>query len=150
MPDWTYHPLFKPLLFRLPPEEARALTLRLLEIQAATAAGRRLFRLFAPRPPGEEHAVTAFGLRMKSPVGLGPGIDTEAVALTLLQHLGFGFLQVGPASPYAPPAASRAIRCASWTRGRSSRRCRRGRRAPRISPDASRGPPTCRRLSGSR
>ena len=103
MPDWTYHPFFKPLLFRLPPEEARALTLRLLEIQATTAAGRRLFRLFAPRPPGEEHAVTAFGLRMKSPVGLGPGVDTEAVALTLLQHLGFGFLQVGPAPPYARP-----------------------------------------------
>jgi len=26
VPDWTYHPFFKPLLFRLPPEEARALT----------------------------------------------------------------------------------------------------------------------------
>ena len=103
MPDWTYHPFFKPLLFRLPPEEARALTLRLLEIQGATAAGRRLFRLFAPRPPGEEHALTVFGLRLKSPVGLAPGIDRHAAALTLFQHLGFGFLQVGPAAAEARP-----------------------------------------------
>ena len=27
MPDWSYHPLFKPLLFRLPEERARDLTL---------------------------------------------------------------------------------------------------------------------------
>lgn len=103
MPDWTYHPLFKPLLFRLPPEDARALTLRLLEIQAATAAGRRLFRLFAPAPPGERHALTVFGQRFASPVGLAAGIDTHAVALTLLQELGFGFLQVGPVSAGARP-----------------------------------------------
>src|SRR5262245_44955130 len=90
VPDWTYHPFFKPLLFRLPPEEARALTLRLLEIQGATAAGRRLFRLFAPGPPSPERAVTVFGRRFRSPIGLGPGIDTNASALTLLQHLGFG------------------------------------------------------------
>lgn len=103
MPDWTYHPFFKPLLFRLPPEDARALTLRLLEIQATTAAGRRLFRLFAPRPPADRHALTVFGRRFASPIGLGPGIDTHAVALTLLQHLGFGFLQVGPVSAEARP-----------------------------------------------
>ncbi|MEZ4299222.1 MAG: hypothetical protein R3B70_30005 [Polyangiaceae bacterium] len=48
MPDWSYHPFFKPLLFRMPPEEARALTMRLLEIQAGTAAGRRLFRWMSP------------------------------------------------------------------------------------------------------
>lgn len=103
MPDWTYHPFFKPLLFRLPPEDARALTMRLLEMQASTAAGRRLFRLFAPAPPGEKHALTALGMRLASPVGLGAGIDTHAVALTLLQHLGFGFLQVGPVSASARP-----------------------------------------------
>ena len=103
MPDWTYHPFFKPLLFRLPPEEARALTLRLLEIQGATAAGRRLFRWFAPRPPGDEHATTACGMRFSSPVGLAPGIDTHAVALTLLAHLGLGFLSVGPVKARPEP-----------------------------------------------
>lgn len=103
VPDWTYHPFFKPLLFRLPSEEARALTLRLLEIQATTAAGRRLFQLFAPRPPGDEHATTAFGIRFSSPVGLAPGIDTHAIALTLLAHLGLGFLSVGPVKARSEP-----------------------------------------------
>jgi dihydroorotate dehydrogenase len=36
-------------------------------------------------------------------VGLGPGIDTHAVALSLLQHLGFGYLSVGPVSAEARP-----------------------------------------------
>lgn len=103
VPDWTYHPFFKPLLFRLPPEDARALTLRLLEVQASTAAGRRLFRWFSPRPPAERDAVTAFGRRFASPVGLGAGIDTHAVALPVLQHLGFGYLSVGPVSAQARP-----------------------------------------------
>jgi dihydroorotate dehydrogenase len=96
VPDWTYHPFFKPALFRLPAEPARALTLKLLQIQGATAPGRRLFRLFAPKPPPERRAVTVFGLRFPSPVGLAPGIDTHATAIGLLQHLGLGFVEVGP------------------------------------------------------
>lgn len=103
MPDWTYHPFFKPLLFRLPAEESRAFTMKLLRIQGATAAGRRLFRLFAPAPPPERRAVTVFGLRFPSPVGLAPGIDTHATALTLLQHLALGFIEVGPVGEAARP-----------------------------------------------
>ena len=96
MPDWTYHPFFKPLLFRMPAEEARALTLELLAIQARTAVGRRVFRLFGHGPPPPSLAVEAFGLRFPAPIGLGAGIDTEGVTLSVMQHLGFGFLQVGP------------------------------------------------------
>ncbi|MBK8257984.1 MAG: hypothetical protein IPK82_35630 [Polyangiaceae bacterium] len=96
MPDWSYHPFFKPVFFRMAPEEARALTMRLLEIQATTAAGRRLFKWLSPKPPQPSDAVELFGLKFPSPVGLASGIDTEATALTLLQHLNFGFVQVGP------------------------------------------------------
>src|SRR5215813_1194303 len=96
MPDWTYHPFFKPLLFRLPPEDARALTLRLLAIQARTKLGRRVFRLFGHGPPPPEVAVRAFGLTFPSPVGLGPGIDIDGTAVSVMQHLGFGFLTLGP------------------------------------------------------
>jgi dihydroorotate dehydrogenase len=103
VPDWTYHPFFKPLLFRLPAEESRALTLKLLQIQGATAVGRRLFRGFAPPPLAERRAVTVFGLRFPGPVGLAPGIDTHATALTLLQHLALGFIEVGPVSHVARP-----------------------------------------------
>jgi dihydroorotate dehydrogenase len=101
MPDWTYHPFFKPLLFRLPPEDARALTLRLLAIQARTKLGRRIFRLFGHGPPPREIAVQAFGLTFPSPVGLAPGIDIDGTAVAVMQHLGFGFVTVGPAGDAA-------------------------------------------------
>jgi dihydroorotate dehydrogenase len=96
MPDWTYHPFFKHLLFRLPPEEARRLTLRVLEIQARTSLGRRVFRLFGHGLPPEELKVNVFGLCFPGPVGLAPGIDTEGTTLSVMQHLGFGFIEVGP------------------------------------------------------
>ena len=77
MPDWTYHPFFKQLLFRMPPEDARRLTLRILEVQASTAVGRRVFRLFGHGLPPEELKVDVFGLSFPGPTGLGPGIDTD-------------------------------------------------------------------------
>lgn len=85
------------------PEEARALTMRLLEIQATTAAGRRLFRWLSPKPPEPSDAVELFGLTFPSPVGLACGIDTDVTALTLLQHLNFGFVQVGPVHIHGRP-----------------------------------------------
>jgi dihydroorotate dehydrogenase len=96
MPDWSYHPFFKPLLFRLPGEDARRLTLALLAIQSKTAPGRRLFRLFGHGVPTGAHAVDAFGLRFPGPVGLASGIDTHGEALAVLQYLDLGFLVVGP------------------------------------------------------
>lgn len=97
MPDWTYHPFFKPLLFSLPAERARRVTLGLLALQASTAPGRRLFQLFGHGDPPERVAVTAFGLRFPCPIGIAPGIDIEASAASVLQYLGAGFLVVGPA-----------------------------------------------------
>ncbi|HZF54265.1 MAG TPA: hypothetical protein VE093_36715 [Polyangiaceae bacterium] len=103
MPDWTYHPFFKPLLFRLPAEPARRLTLALLATQAKTRPGRMIFRLFGHGPPPESLAVDAFGLRFPCPVGVAQGIDTEAVAAPVLQYLGAGFIVVGPAGSRALP-----------------------------------------------
>jgi len=96
VPDFTYHPLFKPLLFSLPAEVSRRLTLGLLEFQARTALGRRVFGWFGHGFPPASQAVDAFGLRFPGPVGLGPGIDIECVAAPVLQLLGFGFCVCGP------------------------------------------------------
>jgi dihydroorotate dehydrogenase len=81
----------------------RRLTLRLLEIQARTAAGRRIFRFFGHGLPDDDLSVTVFGLRFPSPIGLGPGIDTHGVAVPVMQHLGFGFLEAGPVGEFAVP-----------------------------------------------
>jgi dihydroorotate dehydrogenase len=103
MPDWTYHPFLKPLLFRMPAEDGRRLTLAALRIQGSTAPGRWLFRLFGHVHPPETVATSAFGLRFASPVGLGPGIDTDGAAAAVLQYLGFGFLTAGPAGATPEP-----------------------------------------------
>ncbi len=103
MPDYTYHPILKPILFRLRPELGRHITLRILEIQARTAVGRRGFRFFGHGLPDESLSVTVFGIRFPSPIGLGLGIDTHGVAIPVMQHLGFGFLTVGPAGKDAVP-----------------------------------------------
>jgi dihydroorotate dehydrogenase len=112
MPDWTYHPFFKPVLFRLPPETGRRLTLKLLELQARTAVGRRIFRLFGHGPPPPEVAVDVFGLHFPCPVGLAPGIDRDGHTLSVMQHLGFGFIEVGPlgAKEMLDRAATRPLR----------------------------------------
>jgi len=101
MPDWTYHPFFKQLLFRMPPEDARRLTLRILEVQASSAVGRRVFRLFGHGLPPEELKVDVLGLTFPGPTGLGPGIDTDGTTLSVMQHLGFGFIEVGPLGEHA-------------------------------------------------
>src|SRR5262249_42426071 len=88
---------------RLPPEDARALTLRLLAIQAQTKIGRRIFRMFGHGPPPPEIAVQAFGLTFPTPVGLAPGIDIDGTALAVMQHLGFGFVTGGPVGESALP-----------------------------------------------
>lgn len=96
MPDWTYHPFFKPLLFQLPAEFSRRLTLTLLEIQARTAPGRWVFKLFGHGLPPDYTSVNVFGLRFPGPIGLAPGIDIDGTAVPVMQHLGFGFIEVGP------------------------------------------------------
>src|SRR5262249_46037191 len=92
---------FKPLLFQLPAEDGRRLTLTLLALQARTSLGRRVFRWFGHGPPPPEQAVSAFGLRFPGPVGLAAGIDTDGTAVSVMQHLGFGFMIVGPAGVVA-------------------------------------------------
>ncbi len=97
MPDYTYHPFLKHVLFQLSPEDARRVTLRLLEIQSRTRLGRRVFRMFGHGLPGESMRVRAFGIDFPGPIGLAPGIDIDGSTLQVMQYLGFGFQMLGPA-----------------------------------------------------
>src|SRR6185295_6769126 len=97
VPDYTYHPFLKHLLFRMPAEESRRLTLGLLEYQSRTAIGRRIFRFFGHGLPPKNLSVDIFGMHFPGPVGLAGGIDIEASSLMVMQYLGFGFITVGPA-----------------------------------------------------
>lgn len=90
--------LFRPLLFRLDPERAHALTLFTLRFAGAFPLLIPLMDLAyrAPQKP-----VDAFGLRFRNPVGLAAGYDKDGIAVTGLAALGFGHVEIGTVTPLA-------------------------------------------------
>ena len=96
MPDWSYQPLFRPLLFRLPPATARDLTLGAIGRLAELPLGSAVIRFMGHMEPPDTLKRTAFGLAFPGPAGLGAGLDAHVVALPALAQFGFGFLEVGP------------------------------------------------------
>jgi len=90
----------RPLLFRLEPETAHALTLRLISLAGELAPTRlALEALFAvpPRP------AQVFGLTFRNRLGLAAGYDKDGVAVRGLAALGFGHIEVGTITPRPQP-----------------------------------------------
>ncbi|MGL6072004.1 quinone-dependent dihydroorotate dehydrogenase [Craterilacuibacter sp.] len=89
------YPLLRPLLFRLDPEAAHQLTLKLLDkayqLQLGTLMGKSI-----PRNP-----VKVMGLTFPNPVGLGAGLDKDGEHIDALAELGFGFIEIGTVTPRA-------------------------------------------------
>jgi dihydroorotate dehydrogenase len=69
--------------------------------------GPRLIDFLGHMRPPEQLARIISGITFPSPIGLGVGIDDNAIALTALARFGFGFLELGPitAESIAPPRA---------------------------------------------
>ncbi|WP_028534883.1 quinone-dependent dihydroorotate dehydrogenase [Paludibacterium yongneupense] len=91
------YPLLRPFLFRLDPERAHDVTLRLLEFAHRSGIDRLLATRAAGRP------VTAMGLRFPNPVGLAAGLDKNGAHIAALAALGFGFIEIGTVTPRAQP-----------------------------------------------
>jgi len=88
--------LIRPLLFRLDPETAHALTLDFLRFTGALSPLNWAISQFFNAP---EKPVHAFGLTFRNPVGLAAGYDKDAVAVRGLAALGFGHIEVGTITP---------------------------------------------------
>lgn len=93
-----YRYLLKPLLFRLDPERAHHLTVRLftfaLQLPGAAAWFRSQYRLDDARLRRQ-----CFGLDFPNPVGLAAGFDKDGRYYAAMQHLGFGFIEIGTVTP---------------------------------------------------
>ena len=94
LPDWSYHTLFKPLLFRLTARRGRDLTLALMGGLARTPFGPPLIDLLGHMNPPAELSTHAGGINVSSPVGLGPALDPNGRAALAFARFGFGFLEV--------------------------------------------------------
>ncbi|MBN2629841.1 MAG: quinone-dependent dihydroorotate dehydrogenase [Rhodobacteraceae bacterium] len=82
------------LLHRLDPEVAHGLSLRALNAGLVPLPGP----VTSPRL-----ATTLAGMALANPVGLAAGFDKNATALAPLSRAGFGFLEVGAATPLPQP-----------------------------------------------
>lgn len=86
--------LVGPLLRRLEPERAHALTVKALK------AG------VVPRPPVPHDPILRqrlWGLDFPNPVGMAPGFDKHAEVPDALLALGFGFVEIGGVTPRPQP-----------------------------------------------
>lgn len=92
--------LLRPLLFRLNPELAHALTLHALSMAGNFLPSRKLLELFfhAPSKP-----VTVFGLTFKNQIGLAAGYDKDGLAIRGLAALSFGHVEIGTVTPKPQP-----------------------------------------------
>ena len=85
-------------LHRLDPERAHGLALNALRLGLGPSGGP----VTSPRL-----ATRLAGLELPNPVGLAAGFDKNAVAVAPLMRAGFGFLEVGAATPRPQPGNPR-------------------------------------------
>ncbi|THF67612.1 hypothetical protein E7T06_20140 [Deinococcus sp. Arct2-2] len=96
MPDWSYRPLLRPLLFRLAPRQARGLTLKVVGRLGRHPAGGRLLDTVGRLRPHASLERQMWGLTFRAPVGLGAGLDVDGHAVAGLATFGLGFTEIGP------------------------------------------------------
>jgi dihydroorotate dehydrogenase len=92
--------LLRPLLFRLKPERAHALTLQALSLAGNFLPSRKMLESMYRTPP---KPVEVFGLTFKNPVGLAAGYDKDGIAIRGLSALGFGHVEIGTVTPKPQP-----------------------------------------------
>ncbi|HLO04005.1 MAG TPA: hypothetical protein VK191_12925 [Symbiobacteriaceae bacterium] len=109
MPDWSYHTLFKPILFRLPPVQARDLTLGVMGRLASRRWGPQLIEFFGHMAPAKALQTSMLNVTFPTPVGLEAGLDRDGVGIGALARFGVGFVEIGPVT-VGPVCASVAVR----------------------------------------
>jgi dihydroorotate dehydrogenase len=92
----------RPLIYRLTPEQAHIVTIRLLQIAGGLPPAAALLRaIFRPRQTGPR--VRAFGLDFPNPLGMAAGYDKDGLGWRGLACLGFGHIEVGTVTPRPQP-----------------------------------------------
>ncbi|MDA7428062.1 quinone-dependent dihydroorotate dehydrogenase [Primorskyibacter aestuariivivens] len=81
-------------LYRTDPETAHGLAIKALQLGVAPSPGLLT---------SERLRTEVAGLRLPNPVGLAAGFDKNATALLGLSRAGFGFIEVGAATPLPQP-----------------------------------------------
>jgi dihydroorotate dehydrogenase len=93
MPDWFYRPVAQRVLFSLPDEAARGVALGVIGFLGKSVVGRSVIELMGHMKPDPRLAVSIYGARFTSAVGLGWRVDPERRASAGLACFGIGCLE---------------------------------------------------------
>ena len=94
----VFDQIIRPFLFRLDPENAHQLILKLLALNLVP-------KVWMPDTPRLRTSI--WGQNFKHPIGLAAGFDKNAAAITGLYKLGFSFIEAGTVTPIAQTGISR-------------------------------------------
>ncbi len=93
-----YKLFIRPILFIFDPEKVHHFVFRMIKLMSALPGiGALNKKMFSVEDKKLER--TLFGLTFKNPVGIAAGFDKNAVLYNELENYGFGFLEVGTATP---------------------------------------------------
>ena len=97
-----YKALIKPILFLFNPEKAHNLTFSLLKFFLAPGFMKKwVSSMYCINSGNLERTIA--GIKFPNPVGLGAGLDKDAIVTDELSCLGFGFIEIGTVTPKAQP-----------------------------------------------
>ncbi|HEX6431001.1 MAG TPA: quinone-dependent dihydroorotate dehydrogenase [Niastella sp.] len=90
--------LLRRLLFCFPTETVHHFSMNMMKLGCSLGAIRKTIST-QYAPSNGSLSKELFGLRFKNPVGLAAGFDKNALYLTELEALGFGFVEIGTVTP---------------------------------------------------
>jgi dihydroorotate dehydrogenase len=96
MPDWFYRTVSKPLLFSLPASRARDFALGFIGTLSRLPLGPYLIDFLGHMRADPRLRQSFLDTTFPTAAGIGPWLDTRAVAVHALSRFGVGFIEVGP------------------------------------------------------
>jgi hypothetical protein len=98
MPDWFYRTVSKPILFSLPASRARDLALGFMGTLSRLPLGPNVIDFLGHMRADPRLRESFLDITFPTSIGIGPWLDTHAVASRALARFGVGFIEVGPVS----------------------------------------------------
>src|ERR1700759_4188236 len=96
------YPALRKLLFLFPTEDVHYFSMNSLKAACNISLAKKIIaKNFQYNHPSLQKNI--FGLQFKNPVGLGAGFDKNALYLSELETLGFGFVEIGTVTPKSQP-----------------------------------------------
>lgn len=103
MPDWSYHVVFKPVLFALQANLSKRVIMNGVATMGALPGGPNIIDFMGHMSPSPTLAFEGIGVRFPGRIGLGAGLCENKNQLRAFERFGFGFIEIGPVTIDAIP-----------------------------------------------